>query len=305
MQLDLTTIILTYNEEIHIRRCLENVCPISKRVIVVDSLSTDRTIEICKEFDNVEVVVHKYPGNQAEQFNWALGHLEINTEWILRLDADEYLFPELIEELHNTIPTLPKNITALSLSRARAFMGKRLKHGIVKSVRLVRCFRTGKACYEQRLMDEQLVVLEGETKEMKGEFIDDNIMPLHFFIAKHNDYALREAIDQLNSMLNLTDEKSMKRNLSKDVQLKRNKKNLFGKLPLFWRSFAYFCYRYFFKFGFLDGKEGFVWDFFQGFWYRVLVDTKLFEIQKVCGNDKIKVLEYLKKMYGINLSKKK
>lgn len=302
--LDLTTIILTYNEELHIQRCLENVCPFSKKVIVVDSPSSDRTVEICNEFENVEVVVHKYPGNQAEQFNWALEYLEINTEWILRLDADEYLFPELIEEIQNTLPKLPENISALSLPRARAFMGKRLKYGIVKSVRLVRCFRFGKARYEQRLMDEQLVVLEGETVEMQGEFIDDNIMPLHFFIAKHNDYALREVIDQLNNRLNLMGEELTKQDLSKGVQSKRTQKDLFSKLPLFWRSFAYFCYRYFFKLGFLDGKEGFVWDFFQGFWYRTLVDAKLFEIQKECGEDKVKIIEYLNKMYSIDLSKK-
>ena len=97
--LDLSVIILTYNEELHIRRCLENVCPIAKKVFVVDSPSTDGTVAICNEFENVEVVVHKYPGNQAEQFNWALDNLKIETEWILRLDADEYLMPELVEEL--------------------------------------------------------------------------------------------------------------------------------------------------------------------------------------------------------------
>ena len=93
---DLTVIILTYNEEIHIRRCLENVCPLAKQVFVVDSPSTDKTAEICWEFDNVEVVVHKYPGNQAEQFNWALDNLPITTEWILRLDADEYLKSDVL-----------------------------------------------------------------------------------------------------------------------------------------------------------------------------------------------------------------
>ena len=107
--LDLTVIILTYNEEIHIRRCLENVCPIAKKVIVVDSPSTDRTQEICREFDNVKVVVHKYPGNQAEQFNWALDNLKIKTEWILRLDADEYLMPELVEELKEKLPKIDKD----------------------------------------------------------------------------------------------------------------------------------------------------------------------------------------------------
>ena len=118
--LDITVIILTYNEEIHIRRCLENVTPFAKKVFVVDSPSTDRTVEICREFENVEVVVHKYPGNQAEQFNWALDTLQIETEWILRLDADEYLLPELVEELKERLPVMPEGVSALSLSRARA-----------------------------------------------------------------------------------------------------------------------------------------------------------------------------------------
>ena len=123
--LDLTVIILTYNEEIHIRRCLENVCPIAKKVIVVDSPSTDRTVEICREFDNVEVVVHKYPGNQAEQFNWALDNLTIDTEWVLRLDADEYLMPELVDELRDKLPKMDKGVSGLSLSLSRALSAER------------------------------------------------------------------------------------------------------------------------------------------------------------------------------------
>ena len=95
------------------------MCPIAKKVIVVDSPSTDRTVEICREFDNVEVVVHKYPGNQAEQFNWALDNLTIDTEWVLRLDADEYLMPELVEELRDKLPKMDKGVSGLSLSRQR------------------------------------------------------------------------------------------------------------------------------------------------------------------------------------------
>ena len=102
-KLDLTTIILTYNEELHIRRCLENVCPFSKKVYVIDSPSTDRTVEICKEFPEVEVIVHKYPGNQAAQYNWAIDNLPIDTEWTMRIDADEYYLPELVEDIGDAI----------------------------------------------------------------------------------------------------------------------------------------------------------------------------------------------------------
>lgn len=303
MKLDITTIILTYNEEIHIRRALENVCPFSKKVIVIDSPSTDRTQEICREFENVEVVVHNYPGNQAEQFNWALDNIAIETEWILRLDADEYLFPELIAELEEKLPHLPKTVSALSLSLARAFMGKRLKHGIVNSVRLVRIFRKGKAHSEKRLMDEQVVVLEGEVMELKHQFIDDNLLPISAFVKKHENYANREAAVLLATEYGLIADDSTQ--LSSSASAKRSQKSRYAKMPLFWRSIGYFCYRYFIKLGFLDGVEGFCWDFFQGLWYRMLVDAKVYEVKKACGDDKDKIVQYINNNFGIKLEMKK
>lgn len=116
--LDLSVIILTYNEEIHIRRCLENVTPLAKEVFVVDCFSTDKTVEIAREYGQVKVIQHQWPGNQAEQFNWALDNLPIQTEWILRLDADEYLLPALVEELQEKLPCMADSVSALSLSRA-------------------------------------------------------------------------------------------------------------------------------------------------------------------------------------------
>lgn len=118
MMLDITSIILTYNEEIHIRRCLENVNRFSRKVYVIDCFSTDKTKQIAEEL-GAEVISHKWPGNQAEQFNWALDNLNIETGWILRLDADEYLMPELIEELKEKLPNMDEGVSALSLSRAR------------------------------------------------------------------------------------------------------------------------------------------------------------------------------------------
>lgn len=281
--LDVTTIILTYNEELHIRRCLENVCPISKKVYVVDSPSTDKTADICREFENVEVVVHKYPGNQAEQFNWALDNLQINTEWVLRLDADEYLTSELIAEMEEKLPVIDKNISAIVLSLGRAFMGRRLKHGIVNGVSMIRMFRRGKARYEVRMMDEHLLVLEGETVTFEHEFVDASLLPLADFITKHNNYSAREAAQLLDAEYELFHTDNSEAEYAAEVVAKRSQKARYAKLPLFWRSFAYFCYRYIFKLGFLDGKEGFMWDFLQGWWYRTLVDAKVYEVKKACG----------------------
>ena len=298
--LDLSVIILTYNEEIHIRRCLENVKQFASKVYVVDCFSSDRTAQIAKEL-GAEVIEHEWPGNQAEQFNWALDNLPITTEWILRLDADEYLLPGLIEELLEKLPVIPESVSALSLSLARAFCGKILHHGIVNNIRIIRIFRKGKARYEKRLMDEHLSVLSGETIDMKNQFVDDNRMPIGLFIDKHNGYATREAALLLDAEYHLTNMDSLPQDYGREVEKKRTQKARYARMPLFWRAFGYFVYRYIIKLGFLDGKEGFLWDFLQGWWYRTLVDAKVYEIKKACGDDKEKMRHFLQDKYNITL----
>lgn len=298
--LDITAIILTYNEEVHVRRCLENVAQVAKRVIVVDSHSTDRTCAIAREM-GAEVVQHAWPGNQADQFNWALDTLEISTAWVLRLDADEYLMPGLVEELTEKLPQLPAAVTALSLSLARAFCGKILRHGIVNNIRIVRIFRTGKARYEKRIMDEHLSLLEGRVMEMEHQFVDDSLLTIGEFVKKHEGYASREAALLLDAEYLLCDVSEMSACHGREVEKKRAKKAKYARMPLFWRAFEYFVYRYIVKLGFLDGKEGFLWDFMQGWWYRTLVDAKVYEVKKACGDDKEKIKQFLQEKYNIKL----
>ena len=300
MMLDITSIILTYNEEIHIRRCLENVNRFSRKVYVIDCFSTVKPKQIAEEL-GAEVISHKWPGNLAEQFNWALDNLNIETGWILRLDADEYLMPELIEELKEKLPNMDEGVSALSLSLARAFCGKVLHHGIVNGIKIIRIFRTGKARYEKRLMDEHLSVMAGDTMELKHQFVDDNRMSIGMFTDKHNGYASREAALLLDAEYHLTDTSNMPKDHGEEVEKKRAQKARYAKMPLFWRAFGYSVYRYIFKLGFLDGKEGFLWDFLQGWWYRTLVDAKVYEVKKACGNDKEKMRTYLKEVYNIEL----
>ena len=303
MKLDITVIILTYNEELHIRRCLENVCPIAKKVYVIDSPSTDNTVTICNEFENVEVVVHKYPGNQAEQFNWALDNVKIETEWVLRLDADEYLTDGLKKEMNEKLNRLPLSTSAVVLPLGRAFMGRILKHGIVNGVKMIRLFRYGNVRYEQRLMDEHLEVLEGNTITFENNFIDDSLLSLSKFIDKHNNYSSREAALLLDEEYNLTflPKSETSQTYASEVSAKRAQKAKYAKMPLFWRSLGYFIYRYILKLGFLDGKEGFLWDFLQGWWYRTLVDAKIYECKKACGDDREAIKRYIAEKWGISL----
>lgn len=299
--LDLSVIILTYNEELHIRRCLENVLPFAKKVFVVDCFSTDKTKEIAMGL-GAEVVEHAWPGNQAEQFNWALDNLPISTEWVLRLDADEYLLPELVAELRVKLPTLPEDVTGIIFNRRHIFMGKWMRRGIYP-VKLLRVFRYGKGMCEQRLMDEHIQLTEGRAVEFEHDFCDHNLNNLSWFCHKHVNYAIREAVDLLDIELDLTGaaESDNGKEISPQALAKRMKKHKYARQPLFWRSFAYFCYRYFLKGACLDGKVGFIWTFLQGWWYRTLVDAKVFEIKRQCGNDKEKIKALLRREYGIRL----
>lgn len=294
-KLDLTVIILTKDERLHIGRVIANVMPLARRVVVVDSLSSDGTQQIAREA-GAEVVDMPWRGNQAAQFNHALDTLDIDTEWILRLDADEWLEPELIEEMRQTVPSLPDDVTAGLIPLGRCFMGRRLKHGIVNSVKIVRLFRRGCVRYEQRQMDEHLNILHGHVHTFRHRFVDDNLMPLSHFIAKHDGYALREAAVMLDARLGLSTGEggtSGTGAVADKVAAKRRQKSRYSRMPRFWRAGGYFLYRYVFKLGFLDGKEGFLWDYLQGWWYRTLVDAKLLEIEKATGNDPEKVRAYL------------
>lgn len=300
--LDLSVIILSYNEEIHIRRCLDNINSIAKDIFIIDSYSTDRTLDIAQKYENVKILQHQWPGNQATQFNWALTHLSINTQWVLRLDADEYLLPELIAELREKLPLLPIDVNGVIFNRRHIFMDKWMKRGIYP-VKLLRVFRYGKGMCEQRLMDEHIQLTEGRAVEFEHDFCDHNLNNLSWFCHKHVNYAIREAVDLLDIELDLTGaaESDENKQISKQAQKKRMKKHQYVKQPLFWRAFVYFCYRYFLKGACLDGKEGFLWTFLQGWWYRTLVDAKVFEIKRACGNDKEKIRQHLKMIYGINL----
>lgn len=269
--LDLTVIILTYNEELHIRRCLERILPITERVVVVDSLSTDKTKEICEEYPRVDIVEHAWPGTQAKQFNWALDNVTIDTEWVLRLDADEYLMPGEDEKLKAMLPTLSQDITGVTLLLERFFMGRMMKHGGTRHLRLMRLFRNGCAKCEQRDMDEHTELICGQVFRSSIRFADDSRIPISRWIQKHIGYAEREVRDILREK-EITNTAN-----SEEIQRREAKKGFYNRLPLFLRAFAYFFYRYIIRLGFLDGKEGFLWHFMQAWWYRTLVDTILLE----------------------------
>lgn len=298
--LDLSVIILTYNEELHIRRCLDNVKSIAKEIFLIDSFSTDKTLDIAKTYEHVIILQHKWENNHAKQFNWGLENASISTKWILRLDADEYLLPALLIELIDKLPCLDKNITGIVFNRRHIFLETWMKRGIYP-VKLLRLFQYGKGFCEQRFMDEHIQIIEGDIIEFENDFVDHNLNNISWFCHKHVDYAIREAVDLLDIELDLTGTvgSHFKNNISNQAIHKRTLKYKYVKSPLFIRAFLYFLYRYFIKRACLDGKVGFIWTFLQCGWYRILVDIKVFEIKNECGDDKNKIRQYLRDNYHI------
>lgn len=299
--LDLSIVILTKNEELHIERCLNNISPIAKEIFIIDSYSSDKTLELAAKYPNVTILQNKWV-NYATQFNWAIDNAPIKTQWVLRLDADEYLTEELKSELLQRVPSEADNTSGIVFPLRRVFLGRVIRKGMPQ-VRLLRLFRYGKARSEIRMMDEHIKVLEGNVVEYQHEFADDNLNNLSWWTQKHVGYAIREAVDLLDMEYNLTAAAANDETiaLNSQAKAKRNKKHSYAKKPLFWRSFAYFCYRYFFRFGFLEGKEGFLWHFLQGWWYRTLVDAKVFELKKKSGCDPERIKIILHEDYNITL----
>lgn len=273
----LSVIILTKNESSNLPFCLQSIQSIGVEIFVVDSGSTDRTIEIAKQA-GCQVVHHPFQ-NQAQQLNWALQNLPITTPWIMRLDADERLTPELVEELKQVLPTTPKEITGYQVKRRVFFMGRWIRHGGYYPTWLLRVWRTGMGSCEQRWMDEHIILSSGKIANLQHDIIDENQKGLSFWTDKHNHYADREVKD----LLNLTEEEDnlLKGNPpSQATQRRWVKKNLYARSPLFIRAFIYFLLRYTIGLGFLDGIQGLIFHFLQGFWYRFLVDAKIYEIRK-------------------------
>ena len=276
---DLTVLILAQNEEKNIVRSICSVKKIAKRILVVDSGSTDRTIELAKQ-NGAEVVLHSPFVNYATQFNWGLDHTNIDTNWILRLDADEQVTPELAKEMESALEEHSQDdVNGFEVRCRIIFMGRWIRHGGTYPLIIPRLFRRGFGRVEMRKMDEHTLI-QGKVMRFQNDLIHYDFKGLHEWIDKHNKYSVRECQDYFERKE--THEEQMKGNLTGNQrQRKRFLKNgVYYNLPLFLRAHLYFIYRYYIRLGFLDGKEGKIFCFLQAYWYRFLVDAKIYENEK-------------------------
>lgn len=277
-----TTVILTFNEELHIARSIASVQRFGSEVVIVDSGSTDRTVEIA-EAAGARVLKNPFI-NYAKQYNWGLENGQVSTPWVLRLDADEIIGDDLGDRIARELPVMAADVAGITFDRRHIFMGRWVRHGGRYPLRLLRLWRTGQGEIEDRWMDEHVVIKGGRTIHMAGEFDDASLKDLSFFTIKHNGYAAREAIDILDQRYGLFegDVHTPASNLSFQAAFKRAmKQKVYNRLPFGWGPLGFFLYRYILQLGFLDGKTGLIYHFLQGFWYRFLVEAKVLEMERL------------------------
>ena len=295
-------VILTHNEEVHIERCIRSLLPITSKIFIVDSFSTDRTVEVARSLG--AVVSQRKWKNYADQFQWGIDNSGFDTGWIMRMDADEYLEADLQKELRELLTHSPDSVKGVYIRRKVLFYGKWMRHGGTYPQTLLRIWRNGCGRIEQRWMDEHIVLPPGsKTIIAKGHLVDENLKGITFWTGKCNGYTSREMVDLLNNKYMLLD-KDQALVMTDDPQAKWKrlmKDTVYSRMPIGLRAAAYFFYRYIFRFGFLDGSKGFLWHFLQGFWYRLLVDVKIMEIESRCCGDVGKMKQVILEDHGIRL----
>lgn len=175
---DLTVVILTKNEEKNLRKCVESFRGVAKRFVIVDSFSTDGTEALCKELNTelqkigsgLDFYQNKWV-SYADQLNWGLQNTGIDTEWSMRMDADEEIMKDLAAEIDERLPKVKAPVNGIILRRRVYFMGRWIKHGGRYPELLLRIFRTGKASCEMKIMDEHMILSEGTTVEFKHDLM--------------------------------------------------------------------------------------------------------------------------------------
>lgn len=296
----LVAVILTFNEEQHLERCIASLAGVVSEVVIADCFSSDATLDIARS-RGARVIQREWV-NHATQLNWALTQLDVGTDWVLRIDADEVLTPELVKEIKTSLPSIGPEVDGVYCSRRMTFQGRLMRHGGVFPVRVLRLFRLGRGQCENRWMDEHIKVA-GPTVDFKGEIIDDNLNSLTWWTEKHNKYASREAVDLLNLQYHFMPHDSVA-NLRGGNQagIKRwVKEVVYARLPGGFRAFAYFFYRYVIRLGFLDGQAGTAFHFLQGFWYRFLVDAKVAEVKRYMQDHGVDIKEAIDRVLGVKV----
>ena len=278
MKLPVSVVVLTYNEEQMLEPCLRSVADWADEVFVVDSGSTDATVEIASRF-TPNVVEHPFD-NYSAQRNWAQDSLPLRNEWVFHIDADERVSDELAASLRALFAAGPSpTADGYLISRRTVFMGRPILHGGHYPAYHIRLFRRALGRCEERLYDQHFVV-EGRTAKLAGDLVDEITSNLTTWTIRHARWGALEAAE--HGAGERGGQRVQASFTGTPIERRRwLRTSLYGRAPLFLRAFAYFVYRYLLRLGFLDGREGLIFHFLQGFWFRFYIDAQIFEARRL------------------------
>jgi glycosyltransferase involved in cell wall biosynthesis len=268
----LAVVILAHNEEFNLPDCLESLRGLDCSTTVVDSGSTDRTVEIARSY-SAQVLSHPFQ-NYSAQRNWAQSNLPFETTWVLHLDADERLTPELVTEINGILHSSSENADGFLLRKRTVFLGRWIRHGAHYPSYHLRLFRKAKGRCEAKLYDQHFIT-SGITKRLENDYYDVIATDLSTWTSRHRRWAELEVQETFEALSR--DGQVEPKLLGSPIERKRWLRTFYSRNPLFLRAFTYWLYRYLFRLGFLDGTEGLIFHFLQGFWFRFLVDSMIFE----------------------------
>lgn len=273
---DVAVVILTYNEESNIAQALDSISGWASQIFILDSFSKDRTLTIAGGFP-CEIFQNRFE-NYSQQRNFALSQLPIKTEWVLFLDADEWLPDKLKREISEITKRSPLE-NGFYIKRRLIWDGKWIKRGYYPSW-ILRIFRYGRARCEDRPVNEQLII-EGETGYLQNDFIHEDRKSLGDWIEKHNRYAEREAKELINRVKGVAQQEVEARLFGTQAYRKRwLRYRVWNRMPPLLRPFVYFFYRYVLTGGFLEGRSAFLYHFMHALWYPLLIDAKYLELKR-------------------------
>lgn len=279
--LKLTVIILTFNSENSLIKVVESCKNIASRIVVVDSGSSDQTVNIAKDL-GCEVVQHEFE-NYSNQRNWAQAYAKLQPEdWVMHVDSDEILSPELAESIRSELTDAPKDIDGYLVRRLSYFLGHPIKFGHINPSWHLRLFKASKGFCENRLYDQHFIV-SGKTRKLQGLLLDLQLTTIEKWTASHNRWSSAEALEIFlqPQVAKGSNSQILPANLQGDLRMQKRwlKNNIYYRNPPLLRAFIFFIYSYFFRLGFLDGQVGLIYHVLQAFWFRFLTDSKIIEMQ--------------------------
>lgn len=285
MTSDFSVIILSYNEEQHLPRLFNSLNGLNAPLYVLDSGSTDRTLEICLEY-GAQSAFNEFV-NHPSQWDAALKIFDIKTPWIIGLDSDQYLDTDLYDLLKNFKEDNFKDISGIYFNRKYFFKGSWIRHGGHYPFYQLKMFRKDAGYSDiNENMDHRFVVNGKSAIWKRGHLIEENLKEnsISFWIDKHNHYSDLLAVEEVERMQSLRYQILKPDLLGNPDERRASMKRLWWKLPRYIRPFLYFTWRIVFQLGILDGKNGILYHYLHAFWFRLLVDVKIGELLKKPNN---------------------